>query len=170
MVKIGQKFRTLNKQHVDWVAQYDERFIPVTAENYTYGYKYPVLTVTNQYGCANSYSTEVFIDIQAGVHIPNAFSPGNSAEAVRVFKPVAFNLEYCKLWIYDKWGNLLYFSDEVVDGMFAGEWNGTYNGELMQSDVYIWKMDAKFLDGTTWKGSKKTAGGFTKFGNVTLVR
>ncbi len=161
---------TLNKQHVDWVAQYDERFIPVTAENYTYGYKYPVLTVTNQYGCANSYSTEVFIDIQAGVHIPNAFSPGNSAEAVRVFKPVAFNLEYCKLWIYDKWGNLLYFSDEVVDGMFAGEWNGTYNGELMQSDVYIWKMDAKFLDGTTWKGSKKPAGGFTKFGNVTLVR
>jgi hypothetical protein len=40
----------------------------------------------------------------------------------------------------------------------------------MQSDVYIWKMEAKFLDGTTWQGQKKPVGGYSKFGSVMLVR
>jgi hypothetical protein len=158
-----------NSQHEDWFAEYEDRMIPVVAENYTYGYVHPKLTVSNEYGCANTYSTGIFIDMNAGVYIPNAFSPSNAAESVRIFKPIAYNLEYCKLWIYDKWGNLLYYSDEVKDGMFAGEWNGTYDGELLPSDVYIWKMEAKFLNGTTWKGQKKAVG-HSKFGNVTLIR
>jgi gliding motility-associated-like protein len=88
---------------------------------------------------------------------------------VRIFKPIAFNLQQCKLWIYDKWGNLLYYSEEVENGEFMGAWDGTYNGELLQSDVYMWKLEAKFLDGTTWAGQKKTLG-YTRFGNVTLIR
>jgi len=114
-------------------------------------------------------STKTFVD-NCIVYIPNAFSPTNSAASVRMFKPIAYNLEYCKLWIYDKWGNLLYYSNEVHNGTFTGEWNGTYNGELLQSDVYIWKMEAKFLDGTTWAGQKKAVGGYSKFGNVVLIR
>ncbi|MCL2328792.1 MAG: glycosyl hydrolase family 8 [Bacteroidetes bacterium] len=160
---------TNNPYYEDWFAEYPDRNKPVTAEDYTFGHKYPKLTVTNEYGCTDTYSTEVFVDIRAGVYIPNAFSPDNPAVSVRVFKPVAFNLEYCKLWIYDKWGNLLYYSDEVVDGMFAGEWNGIYNNEPLPPEVYIWKMEAKFLDGTTWAGQKKAIG-YSKFGSVVLIR
>lgn len=155
--------------HEDLFLQYEDRNKPVLIENYSYGNKYPELTVINDYGCSDSYSTEIFIDIQSGIYIPNAFSPGNAAQSVRVFKPVAFNLEYCKLWIYDKWGNLLFYSEEVQDGSFVGEWSGTYDGEMLPNDVYIWKMDAKFLDGTIWKGIKKPIG-YSKFGNVTLLR
>ncbi|MDR0941366.1 MAG: hypothetical protein LBM68_03980, partial [Bacteroidales bacterium] len=156
--------------YFDLLVPYENRNQPITVDNYTYGFKYPLLTVTNEYGCAHSYSTEIFVDIRAGVYLPNAFSPTNAAASVRVFKPVAFNLESGKFWIYDKWGNLLFFSEEVENGMFAGEWNGTYNGQLLQSDVYIWKLEAKFLDGTSWPGQKKPSGGYSKFGSVTLIR
>jgi len=74
------------------------------------------------------------------------------------------------VWIYDKWGNLLWYGDRVKNGLFIDEWNGTYNGELLQSGVYIWKMEAKFLDGTTWAGQKKPLGGYSKFGSVVLIR
>jgi hypothetical protein len=156
--------------HEDLFVEYDDRNVPITVEDYSYGYKHPVLTVTNEYGCAHSYSTEIFVDLRAGVYLPNAFSPTNAAASVRVFKPVAFNLESAQFWVYDKWGNLLFYSNDVVDGMFAGEWNGTYNGQLLQSDVYIWKLEAKFQDGTTWPGLKKPLGGYAQFGNVTLIR
>ncbi|MDR2963844.1 MAG: hypothetical protein LBU90_09490 [Bacteroidales bacterium] len=164
------KFPNSSKNNEDWFMNHEERFTPVTVHDYTYGYKYPTLTVTNEYGCASTYSTEIFVDIRAGVYMANAFSPTNAAESVRTFKPVGFNFESAKFSVYDKWGNLLYYSDEVQDGQFVGEWDGTYNGELLQSDVYIWKLEAKFLDGTTWAGQKNKLGGFAKYGNVTLIR
>jgi hypothetical protein len=31
--------------------------------------------------------------------------------------------------------------------------NGTYEGHLVPIDVYIWKAEAVFRDGTVWEGS-----------------
>ncbi|MCL2329399.1 MAG: gliding motility-associated C-terminal domain-containing protein [Bacteroidetes bacterium] len=155
---------------VDMFVNYFDRFKPIQIHDYTYGFKYPILTVTNNFGCRASYATEIFVDILNGIYIPNAFSPTNAAASVQIFKPVAYNLEYCKVWIYDKWGNLLWYSNEVQNGTFTGAWDGTHNGELLQSDVYIWKMEAKFLNGTTWAGQKKSLGGYSKFGSVVLIR
>ncbi|MDR2962572.1 MAG: gliding motility-associated C-terminal domain-containing protein [Bacteroidales bacterium] len=157
----------------DMFVEYSNRFKPIQIHNYTYGFKQPILTITNSFGCKASYSTEIFIDIPNGIFIPNAFSPTNAAESVRKFQPIAYNLEHLHLWIYDKWGNLLWYSNEVQNGIFTGAWDGTYNGELLQSDSYIWKIDAKFKNGTTWAGQKTLlleSIGYTHFGSVMLVR
>ncbi len=103
---------------MDMFVDYAERFNPIQIHDYSFGNKYPILAVTNSFGCRATYTTEIFVDIKAGVYIPNAFSPTNAASSVRMFKPVAFNLEYCKVWIYDQWGNLLWYGDRVEDGIF----------------------------------------------------
>ena len=54
--------------------------------------------------------------------------------------------------------------------MFVGSWDGTCNGKMMASDVYIWKMEATFLDGQTWDGYAVGNGKKSKFGSVMLVR
>ncbi|HRS19554.1 MAG TPA: gliding motility-associated C-terminal domain-containing protein, partial [Bacteroidales bacterium] len=74
------------------------------------------------------------------------------------------------VWVYDKWGNLVWYSDEVENGIFVGKWDGTYKGELLQSDTYIWKMEAKLLDGKQWEGLQLSNGKFVKYGSVTLIR
>lgn len=67
-------------------------------------------------------------------------------------------------------GNIVWYSDEVENGIFVGKWDGRCNGEMMASDVYIWKMEATFLDGQTWEGFNDINGKKSKFGSVTLIR
>ncbi len=102
--------------------------------------------------------------------MPNAFSPTNPAESVRTFQPKGFNLMKCDISVYDKWGNLIWYSNEVKNGAFVGSWDGRCNGKMMKSDIYIWKMEATFLDGQEWEGFDAGNGKKTKFGSVTLIR
>ena len=155
---------------VDKEVPYEQRNFPIREGSYLYGYNCPSLTVVNAFGCSNSVSECVFVNIASSLYVPSAFSPTNPAHSVRNFQPKGFNIEECQVSVYDKWGNLLWYSDEVRDGMFVGSWDGTYNGKIMKSDTYIWKIEAKFLDGQVWDGYDSGNGKKVKFGNVLLVR
>ncbi len=87
-----------------------------------------------------------------GLYIPNAFSPSNPKKEVQLLKPVGINLKQYRFEVYDRWGNLLWWSD-VVDaaGRPTEGWDGRYNGVLMQEGVYVWKAYGIFKDGTIWE-------------------
>ncbi|MBR6265969.1 MAG: hypothetical protein IKR66_05185, partial [Bacteroidales bacterium] len=155
---------------IDEEVEYKYRFSSIKEEGYVYGYNCPILTVENSYGCQSTYRECIFVNISTSLFVPSAFSPSNPAHGVRTFQPKGFNLKECEISVYDKWGNLLWYSNEVSDGMFVGSWDGTCNGKMMASDVYIWKMEATFLDGQTWDGFDVGNGKKSKFGSVTLVR
>ena len=162
--------QTSDEKYIDKTVEYKDRKHIVKADDYLYGPKYPILTVINSYGCEAKYTEEIFIDIKKGIYFPNAFSPTNPAAGVRTFQPVGYSLDKCDIWVYDVWGNLVWYSNDVKDGIFVGKWDGTYNGEMLKSDTYIWKCEVKFMDGTDWKGNVKSNGTETKFGSVVLIR
>lgn len=89
-----------------------------------------------------------------GLWVPNAFSPNNPNEPVRIFKPVGINLKTYQLTIYDSWGNALWTTAKLTDsGSPAEGWDGTYKGNLMPQDTYLYKISAVFTDGTIWDGT-----------------
>ncbi len=49
-----------------------------------------------------------------------------------------------ELNIFNKWGELLFVSKDINIG-----WDGYYRGQLCQQDAYVWKVKAKFADGST---------------------
>ncbi len=155
---------------IDTVIPFNWRNHPIHEGHYLYGYNCPILTVTNDYGCTSTYTECIFVNLSSSLFVPTAFSPSNPAHAVRTFQPKGFNLQTCEISVYDKWGNLLWFSNEVKDGMFVGYWDGRYDGKPMQSDTYIWKMEATFLDGQVWDGFDNGSGKKVKYGNVMLLR
>ncbi|MCQ2958599.1 MAG: hypothetical protein MJ198_00225 [Bacteroidales bacterium] len=155
---------------IDTIVPYNQRNFPLQEGGYLYGFNCPILTVTNDFGCSDTYTECIFVNISSSLYVPNAFSPTNPAHSVRSFQPKGFNLSTCEVSVYDKWGNLLWYSDEVEDGMFKGSWDGRYDGKMMKSDVYVWKIEATFLDGQKWQGFDAGNGKKTKFGSVTLVR
>ena len=155
---------------IDTVIPYNHRNIPVSEGGYIVGYNCPILTVENSFGCKEKYTECIFVKVASSLYVPNAFSPTNPAESVRAFQPKGFNLMKCEISVFDKWGNLVWYSDEVENGSFVGSWDGRCNGKMMKSDVYIWKMNATFLDGQEWEGFDAGNGKKTKFGSVTLIR
>jgi len=154
----------------DLIVPYKNRKFPVTEGNYLHGENCPKMVVTNEYGCKASYKECVDIKISKGLYIPNAFSPNNPAYGVRVFKPLGFNLGKCEIWVFDVWGNLVWYSNDVKNGQFVGEWDGTYKGQSLKADTYVWKMDATFVDGTKWEGFDLENGSKAKFGSVILIK
>jgi hypothetical protein len=58
----------------------------------------------------------------------------------------------------------------LIDGQPGEGWDGTYQGQPLPQDVYIWKIRAIFLDGSDWRGMRNRDGKSYTFGSVTLLR
>jgi gliding motility-associated-like protein len=106
---------------------------------------YPVtLIVTNSYGCADTITRDVIIQPDYTFYAPNAFTPNDDGLNER-FRPTgtAWDLNTYKLWVFDRWGNQVFFSSDAFKG-----WNGTYRSEeVVQEDVYVWKVELKDVFG-----------------------
>lgn len=133
------------------------------------GYFNVTLQALNEYGCSDIFDQTVFSIITSGISVPNSFYPEGPSGISR-FQAFGFNLETYKMWIYDQWGNLLWYTDVLKDGAPSEGWDGNSNGETLKMDCYIWKIEATFKDGSEWRGVPKPSGGYTKFGNVLLLR
>jgi PKD repeat protein len=139
-------------------------------QKYSYGYYDVTLTSVNDY-CIDSVRKTIFVDLQEGLYIPNTVVPESQSTLINRFQPRGFNLATYKIWIYDTWGNQLWYSDKLVGGSPAEGWDGTTNGALLPMDSYIWKIEATFLDGTKWDGVAGPNGGKKKrMGNILLLR
>ena len=123
------------------------------------------LKTTNQFGCTDTASINYSISFK-GLFIPNAFSPEHPDPGVNLFLPKGISLLEYTIQIFDTWGNLIWQSSALEEGSPSQGWDGRdEKGEIYPQDVYVWKVSAKFTDGTNWTGNngKNT-------GTVTLIR
>jgi gliding motility-associated-like protein len=82
----------------------------------------------------------VRIDDDYAMYVPNAFTP-NADGTNDVFVPIGFGVKDFKLYIFDRWGMQIFFSDDLTKG-----WDGSIQGkgdDIVQEDVYVWKIEAK---------------------------
>jgi len=103
-------------------------------ENVTY-----VLEIQDSNGCYSYDSVHVMANCEPNIFIPNAFTPG--VEGLNdEFKVVASGITEPVLKIYDRWGKLVFETDDLNVG-----WNGSYatnTGEIPQS-VFYWSLTYK---------------------------
>jgi gliding motility-associated-like protein len=124
------------------------------------------LIANNAFNCPD---TMMLVDVvTAGVggmiDFPNAFTPSTNGSNGGYFDPHSLDNDYFfpmhsgvvdyHLMIFNKWGELLFESKDVNRG-----WDGYYRGELCRQDVYVWKVNATFVDGESASRS----------GDVTLI-
>jgi gliding motility-associated-like protein len=99
--------------------------------------------------------------------IPNAFTPGvngpgdgrineNGSEINDVFLPITSGVQEFLMQIFDRWGNLIFESNDKNFG-----WNGyDKNGRLMPAGVYVYKLTLRLADDQRE----------TRIGDVTMIR
>lgn len=122
----------------------------------TYGDYYTTQTVTNSFGCVNSSTLLIRVIPEFRFWIPNAFTPGKKDNLNDIFKPIVIGVEDYTFMIFDRWGELLYKTNDINEG-----WDGTYKNKLCTDDVYVWKC--KFKNIVSEKNESHV-------GHVTLVR
>ncbi len=115
-----------------------------------------LLTVTGDYGCADTASEVFYIFPKLGqLHHENAFTP-NGDLLNETFNP--YNVEGCEqyvLRIFNRWGEQIFESRDRNMG-----WNGTYNHALVQAGVYIFTVEFIYADGFR----------YSTRGEVTVIR
>ncbi|RUA28797.1 MAG: hypothetical protein DSY76_04045 [Bacteroidetes bacterium] len=91
------------------------------------------------------------------LYVPSAFNPASNDSRVKTFYPmgVFVNAQDYEFTIYNRWGELLYKTNEINKG-----WDGTFNGVDSPQGVYTY-----FVKFTTADGRE-----YEKRGTVTLIR
>ncbi len=87
-------------------------------------YNHPFCTITQDIEVEELCPMRLFV--------PNAFTP-NDDNLNETFKPVAVNFIDYEIFIFNRWGELIYQSQDI-----ESPWNGTYLGNPVQQDVYVW--------------------------------
>jgi gliding motility-associated-like protein len=98
------------------------------------------ITVTN-YGCISTSSVTITVKLPR-FERPNAFTP-NGDGSNDTFGPVLVGHTLQQMEIWSRWGEKIF--DSLVEG--SNTWDGTINGNPAPSDVYVYRMRVKLVDG-----------------------
>lgn len=121
--------------------------------SYSEGGDYVIyLVVTDANGCEDTTSRVVSIALPPV--LPTAFTPeGDGENDLFIIRGGPF--EGVDFKVYDKWGELIYSSNDALEG-----WDGNYKGEPAQLGVYTWTFVVTLANGKIIRQS----------GDVTLIR
>jgi gliding motility-associated-like protein len=98
------------------------------------------LIVENSYGCRDSITKPIEIGPEFTFFIPNAFTP-NGDGVNDFFFGQGIGIKEYDIWIFDRWGNMIYHGDNIDTSLWDGKAN---NGkDVAQQDVYVWKVNLK---------------------------
>lgn len=117
---------------------------------------FETIDATNYCGTTSA-SVEVIVeDCEHNLFIPNAFTP-NEDGVNDLFEVVAVNFNDAELWIYNRFGELVYYTADINQ-----KWNGSGQEETHygQSEVYIYQF----------KGNTILGKAVEHFGHITVVR
>ena len=112
------------------------------------------LAVISSYGCEEIVTYPIYVEPSWTFYIPNCITLNNDYYNDSFF-PKFTGISEMQGWVFNRWGEKIY----TFTGMYDN-WDGTYAGEKVKQDVYVYKFSFKDL-----KGNKHE-----KVGAVTVLR
>lgn len=123
-----------------WVPEelFEDNAVPdpviVPNRNTTY-----VVTGTDANGCQNTDS--VMVTLRSELFVPGLFTPNDDGNN-DIFRVHGFGIERITLKVYDRWGRLVFSSDQLEEG-----WDGRINGANAEPGSYVWAVEGHYFDG-----------------------
>jgi gliding motility-associated-like protein len=108
--------------------------------------------VTDEKGCEG---TDAFLlllldQFTPQVYIPNSFSP--NFDGINDLFTIYGNDQISlirSMAIYDRWGNALYYRQDIPVNSPSEGWDGTYRGKMMDPGVYVYVIELLTVTGDT---------------------
>tara|TARA_B100000809_G_scaffold266457_1_gene329274 strand:- start:8857 stop:12120 length:3264 start_codon:yes stop_codon:yes gene_type:complete len=105
-------------------------------------------------GCSASGTTTVIVDYENVIFVPNIFSPNGDGNNDLLFVR-GVGVRSINFLIYNRWGEKVFQTNGLDEG-----WDGSFRGKPMNNGVFVYYLEATFLDGT--RAEQK--------GDITLTR
>ncbi|RZA00888.1 MAG: PKD domain-containing protein [Sphingobacteriaceae bacterium] len=125
-------------------------------------YCYRIVATENSLYPNTSISNRACTFLPPRIYAPNAFTPNSdgvndvwNVSATSIYNKAGSPLKDYKLQIYDRWGSLVFESNDVYKG-----WDGKHNGTNSPIGVYVYLIKAEALNGNY----------INLRGNITLVK
>ncbi len=153
-------FRNLSKNSTEYFWDFGDGSTSTESEPshaYLQEGTYDVMLVAiNELGCSDTLFREAEIEAIIGgeTNSPNAFTPnlsgpnggvddgGLNVNSVNdIFLPKLEGVVRFKMFVYNKWGQLLFKSEDQNIG-----WDGYFKGKLAPAGVYIYKLEVRYSD------------------------
>jgi gliding motility-associated-like protein len=119
------------------------------------------IRLKNKYACDSLIQLRINVknsDLKA--YIPTVFTPeSNDDNSIFRILPTAPIQLIKKIYIFNRWGQIVFKAENVKIADTNAQWNGTLNGITQQSDVYMYYIE--FEENTTIQ---------KVIGNITLIR
>ncbi|MBC6490140.1 PKD domain-containing protein [Flavihumibacter stibioxidans] len=149
----------------------------IPSPTYTYKdtgiYQVKMIVINKDDFCSDTASLNVQImGIPGWLQVPNAFQPGSARTELNRFIPKGTGLKEYRLQIYNAWGELVFETNKLDDkGRPVESWDGNYKGQGVQQDVFTWRIVARFLNGTEWKGMRYPGNDqYKRVGTITVIK
>ena len=127
-----------------------------TVKSYTTSGSYSVTLISfGSLGCNDTSRYAFRLADSSSIYLPNVFTPNNDS-VNDIFKPIARGIKELNMWIYNRYGVIMFSSDKV-----NSFWDGyTSSGEPCQAGIYFCVAEAIGFDGKAYKLK----------GNLTLIK
>lgn len=107
------------------------------------------LVITDKYGCQANVSKIVSITRSYRLMVPTGFTPTEPQN--KTFLPKFKGLVQFELLIFNIWGELIFQSDDLE----TKGWDGTLKGKLLDSGLYVYRVNGVATDGEEVEESGK---------------
>ncbi len=108
------------------------------------------IRVRDENGCEDVAFTNLRVNAQGGVFIPDIFSPGNgdnNNDHFTVFARENLLSRVVFLKIFDRWGNQVFLMENFPPNDDSIGWDGTFRGQEMKPAVFAYVTEVEFING-----------------------
>ncbi len=95
------------------------------------------VTIVDSNSCSYSDSLTINDECPTVLYVPSSFTPNGDGKN-DVFNPNGNNVYTFYMEIYDRWGKMIFYSNDLAKG-----WDGNINGHPAIEDIYNWKINYK---------------------------
>ncbi len=103
--------------------------------------------ITDENGCEIEDQITIFVYAERRILVPTGFSPDGDGNNDLLTVHGKNNAQVSLFRIYDRWGTLVYEDKDFPLNDTSRGWNGKFKGMPMDPSVFVWYVEAEFIDG-----------------------
>lgn len=108
-----------------------------------------ILNVIDAFGCTYEASSEIILNTDYPIFVPNVFSPNGDEKNDRfgVLSHAAVVNRVVNFTVYNRWGSQVFQIHDVLPDDLNAAWDGTTGGKPAPAGIYVYQVEVELTNG-----------------------